>query len=179
MPAIMTTCIGECAQSGLRQSAYQWACVLVRPENFSQVPPKFKTKIESTARRPVKTEDEPEPLSPCPFCKFEIPESRLDCPSCKNNIPFCLASGKHMIVSDWSQCPECKMACIYTEMRKMLEKDPVCPMCEKNVTPMSVTISQDPEAEFKALASLMKDSGNQEEGDEKASDEEIDAALIN
>lgn len=58
MTAIMTTSIGECTQAGLKQQAYQWACVLIRPENMDQIPPKFKTRIESIARRPVKQEDE-------------------------------------------------------------------------------------------------------------------------
>ena len=81
---IITSTIGECTQSGLKQNAYHWACVLIRPENIDQIPPKFKTKIEGIARRPIKAEDEAEPLSPCPHCGFHIPETRLDCPSCKS-----------------------------------------------------------------------------------------------
>lgn len=60
---IMTTTIAECAQSNLKAAAYTWSCVLIRPENIDQVPPKFKKKVEQIARRPVKTEDDPEPLS--------------------------------------------------------------------------------------------------------------------
>ena len=105
MANIMTTAIGECNTAKLNQMAYTWACVLIRPEYMEKIPPKFKTKIESIARRPVKTEDEPEPLSPCPFCKFSIPETRLDCPSCKRKLPFCAARGKHMVLSEWSKCP--------------------------------------------------------------------------
>jgi len=39
------------------------------------VAPKFKKKVEAIARKPVKTEDDPEALSPCPHCSFEIPET--------------------------------------------------------------------------------------------------------
>jgi WD repeat-containing protein 19 len=133
--------------------------VLIRPENIDKIPPKFKTKIEQIARKPVKQEDPAEPLAPCPFCRFQIPETRLDCPSCKRNIPFCCASGKHMVLTEWSSCPQCQMVCNYSEMKRVLEADPVCPICDKQVMPMSVTISSNAEQEFKSLVELMKDSG--------------------
>ena len=132
----MTSCIGECSQAGLKRSAYYWATVLIRPENIDQIPPKFKSKIEGIARRPVKAEDEPELLTPCPHCSFEIPEYKLDCPSCKNIIPFCLASGKHMLIQDYSKSPACGMPCNYTEMKRVLEADPTCPMCNSEVMPI-------------------------------------------
>lgn len=155
----MTTTIGECSQAGLKQAAYQWACVLIRPENIDNIPPKFKTKIEQIARKPIRQDDPPEPLSPCPYCRFNIPETRLDCPQCKRNIPFCAASGKHMVLTEWSNCPHCLMCCNYTDMKRCLESEQTCPICEKPTAPMSVTISQNAEAEFKALVELMKDSG--------------------
>jgi len=154
----MTSCIGECSQSGLKRQAYHWACVLIRPENIEQIPPKFKSKIEGIARRPVKAEDEAEPLTPCPSCGFEIPETKLDCPSCKNLLPFCLASGKHMILQDYSKCPNCLMPCNHTEMKRVLEGEPICPICSTEVMPIQVKISEDAETEFKELMTLMKDS---------------------
>ena len=49
-------------------------------------------------------------------------------------------------------------------------------MCEQNVPPMSITLASDPEAEFKALTALMKESGpggeNNEEGEGEEDDEE-------
>jgi len=104
---IITTTVGECSQAGLKQAAYNWSCVLIRPENINNIPPKFKAKIENIARKPVRTDDPAEPLSPCPYCRFSIPETRLDCPQCKRNIPFCAASGKHMVLTEWSSCPQC------------------------------------------------------------------------
>lgn len=169
----MTTCVGECAQAGLKQIAYQWACVLIRPENLNQIPPKFKTRIESIARRPVKVDDEPESLAPCPYCKFEIPEYRLDCPGCKHYLPFCAASGKHMILSEWSSCPKCSMCTNYSEMKKMTEFEPVCPICDAQVAPMSVTIADDVQSEFKAFSELLRDSGPSKE-DEEENEEEGD-----
>ena len=168
---IITSTIGECTQSGLKQNAYHWACVLIRPENIDQIPPKFKAKIEGIARRPVKAEDETEPLSACPNCGFSIPETRLDCPSCKSNLPFCCASGKHMVLSDWSSCPRCKMACNYSEMKRVLEAEPECPMCNQGVQPMELRLSDDANAEFRTLMELMKDSGPTGDEEEKKSDE--------
>lgn len=46
MVNIMTTTIGECSQANLKQQAYNWSCVLIRPENIDKIPSKFKTKIE-------------------------------------------------------------------------------------------------------------------------------------
>jgi len=31
--------------------------------------------------------EEDEPLSPCPFCQYEIPETQLQCTACNSNIP--------------------------------------------------------------------------------------------
>lgn len=61
------------------------------------------------------------------------------------------------------------MPCNYTEMKRVLEADPSCPMCDKTLEPMEIVIASDPEAEFKALIELMRDSGpskdEEEEGD--------------
>ena len=48
-------------------------------------------------------------------------------------------------------------------MKRQLEFEPVCPICESAVNAMSITIAADPESEFKALSELMKDSGPTEE----------------
>jgi len=59
-------------------------------------------------------------------------------------------------------------------MKRVLESEPVCPICEKPTAPMSVTISDKAEIEFKALVELMKDSGPQADDKEKNGDEEDD-----
>jgi hypothetical protein len=33
------------------------------------------------------------------------------------------------------------MCCNYGDMRKVLEAEPICPMCEKHVDPMQIMIS--------------------------------------
>ena len=62
-----------------------------------------------------------------------------------------------MILSDWSSCPSCKMCANYSDFKRVLEAEPVCPMCEAQVPPMTVKIAEDPAGEFKALVALMKD----------------------
>jgi hypothetical protein len=51
------------------------------------------------------------------------------------------------------------MCCNYSELKKFLEFEQQCPMCEANVSPMDIMIADDPAAEFKTIMSLMKDSG--------------------
>lgn len=70
---------------------------------------------------------------------------------------MCIASGKHMILSEWSKCPVCKMCAIHTELKKVLESEAACPMCDATVPPMTIKISEDPPKDFKDLIGLMKD----------------------
>lgn len=79
-----------------------------------------------------------------------------------------------MLIKEWSSCPSCKMPANYSELKRVLESEPICPMCEQNVPPMSITLSSDPEGEFKALTALMKESGPSDENEE-GEDEEDDA----
>jgi hypothetical protein len=70
------------------------------------------------------------------------------------------------------------MPAIYSDFKRLLENEPVCPMCEQNVPAMSITLASEPEAEFKALTALMKDSGPNEaneeaEGEAEEEDEDI------
>jgi hypothetical protein len=83
-----------------------------------------------------------------------------------------------MTIKEWSSCPACKLPAIYSDFKRLLENEPVCPMCEQNVPAMSITLASDPEAEFKALTALMKDSGPNEaaedaEGEGDDDDEDI------
>lgn len=49
-------------------------------------------------------------------------------------------------------------------------------MCEQNVPAMSITLSSDPEAEFKALTALMKETGPGDEEANKEDDEDDEDA---
>ena len=85
-----------------------------------------------------------------------------------------------MILSDWTQCPSCKMCGIYSELKKVLENENTCPMCDQQVHPMSVKISDDSSADFKALVALMKDppSNEEEEGNNEEDSDNEDANML-
>lgn len=74
--AILTSTVIECYRAGLKQSAFQFAALLMRPENRGAIDAKFKRKIESIVRRP-ETDEIHELNSPCPFCDTLIPKSSL------------------------------------------------------------------------------------------------------
>jgi WD repeat-containing protein 19 len=93
---ILTSTVVECQRAGLKQSCYEYACVLMRPEYRDQIPEAFKQKIEKFVRRPSNEEEE-ETCSPCTHCALPIPDTLLDCPSCRNALPFCATTGRHMV----------------------------------------------------------------------------------
>ena len=78
-----------------------------------------------------------------------------------------------MVLSEWAECPKCNMCCNYNDMKRFLESEPQCPMCEANVSPMDIQIAEDPSTEFKTIMSLMKDSAKQEDKG-KLSDDDSD-----
>jgi len=83
-----------------------------------------------------------------------------------------------MLLSDWTCCPACKMCANYTQFKKVLEADPICPMCGTNVPPMSVKLSDDSTKDFKALVALMKDQNTEDENDEEMDSDEEASNLI-
>lgn len=96
--------------------------------------PEYKRKIENMVRKPDRdAEDEEEPAWPCPFCRTPGPESDLECHHCKDVIPFCIATGKRCIVSDWARCPSCQFNCRAQDFVKVLLADKACPMCNEQV----------------------------------------------
>eukprot|EP00831_Metopus_contortus_P026339 TRINITY_DN2243_c0_g2_i2.p3 TRINITY_DN2243_c0_g2~~TRINITY_DN2243_c0_g2_i2.p3 ORF type:complete len:263 (-),score=45.75 TRINITY_DN2243_c0_g2_i2:40-828(-) len=163
---ILTSVVMECARSGLKYAAYQWSLVLAKPENRSQISEKYKKKIEDIARKPVKVQDDPEPSSPCPFCKNPLPDLDVDCKSCKNCVPFCIASGKHMTWSDWGCCPSCKLPAIIKEFHRVLEAEAICPMCDKEVFPASIMKVKEVEEELKSFQAQYVEE-TEEPGDEE------------
>lgn len=98
MVPILTSAVIECHRAGLKQSAFQFATMLMRPENRSQVDAKYIKKIEAVVRKPPKPNkdgdngDPSEPLSPCPYCEYKLPETGISCSQCKNSLPFCIVT---------------------------------------------------------------------------------------
>ena len=172
---ILTSTVAECMKAGLKKEAQTWALVLMRKENRDQIPEAFKKKISSIALKNLKDhEDNPEPLSQCPFCKENIPITQLDCDNCKNSIPFCIASGQHMTLDDWCNCPVSGMPALLSEYRKILTvEDSSCPVGEGVVDPSKLRPVADAAAELKSLTASPKEE-NEEEGEEEEDEDEED-----
>ncbi|KAB7504545.1 WD repeat-containing protein 19, partial [Armadillidium nasatum] len=65
---ILTSTVIECQRSGLKNSAFNFASLLMRPDTRAQIDAKYKKKIEAIVRKPQRTEEE-EPKTKCPFCQ--------------------------------------------------------------------------------------------------------------
>ncbi|NWX33087.1 WDR19 protein, partial [Notiomystis cincta] len=129
---ILTSAVIECHRAGLKNSAFSFAAMLMRPEYRSKIDPKYKKKIETMVRRRDTTETE-EPTTACPYCAFQLPECELLCPSCKNSLPYCIATGRHMVRDDWTVCPRCDFPALYSEFKSMLQTENMCPMCSERI----------------------------------------------
>ncbi|XP_043247202.1 WD repeat-containing protein 19-like isoform X3 [Amphibalanus amphitrite] len=127
---ILTSTVIECQRSGLKKSSFQFAATLMKPEYKDQVDPKYKKKIEAVVRKPAKAEEEEFP-SPCPFCENMIAETELNCDKCKRTLPYCIASGRHVVKGDLTECPYCHFPAIRSELAKFVESDDPCPMCNR------------------------------------------------
>jgi len=108
MVPILTSTVIECQRAGLKNSAFEFASMLMRPEYRSQLDPKYKKKIEAIVRRP-KRDEEQEEMSPCPISGIPIPITQLECPTTKDALPFCVVTGRHMVADDWCFCPVSRM----------------------------------------------------------------------
>jgi WD repeat-containing protein 19 len=140
---ILTSTVIECQRAKLQKTCYEYAAMLMRPEYRNSVDPKYKKPIETFVRRPA-TEEVNERLTPCPYCQFELPETLLECPSCKNSIPYCVASGRHMVFHDWTNCPSCKFPALYSVFVERIRADGACAMCGKSVNLADVKRIEDP-----------------------------------
>jgi WD repeat-containing protein 19 len=100
----------ECQRSGLKNAAFSYAAILMRPEHRPKIDDKYKSKIEAIVRKNAanrggdadgggtgtgsrEEDEEMGAKTPCPACSFpDLPEMDLDCPRCKVRLPFCLAT---------------------------------------------------------------------------------------
>lgn len=130
---ILTSAVIECHRAGLKNSAFSFAAMLMRPEYRNDIDSKYRKKIEAMVRRPDTSELEEE-TTPCPFCGFQLPQNDLLCISCKNNLPYCIATGRHMLKEDWSVCPHCEFPALYSQFIQLLDTETVCPMCSVSLS---------------------------------------------
>ncbi|KAI9206652.1 uncharacterized protein BJ171DRAFT_597315 [Polychytrium aggregatum] len=140
---ILTSTVIECQRAGLKKEAFEFAAMLMRREYRQKVDAKYKKKIEQIIRqegkpRPEKDESIEETSTPCPFCSNPVPESVLDCIECKNHLPYCIATGRHMVASDWSQCPRCEFPALFSEFVDLVGRTGLCPMCSNEISAESI-----------------------------------------
>ncbi|CAG0902490.1 unnamed protein product, partial [Darwinula stevensoni] len=128
---ILTSTVIECHRSGLKESAFNFAAMLLRPEYRDDIDPKYRKKIEAIVRRPPRdgVGQEEEPKTPCPACSYPIAETGLDCSQCKNHLPFCIVTGRHLVRGDLTSCPRCNFPAIRSEFVKLVGSGDGCPMC--------------------------------------------------
>eukprot|EP00053_Salpingoeca_punica_P013406 m.121269 g.121269 ORF g.121269 m.121269 type:complete len:1367 (-) comp16199_c0_seq2:1475-5575(-) len=148
MVNILTSTVIECHRSGLKNSAFIFAAMLLRPEFRNQVDAKYKKKIEQIVRKPEKSET-PEDETPCPYCQHPVAATKLVCTQCDNMLPYCIASGQHMVESDWSECPHCAFPALYSEFSALMQSEENCPMCAKPLTADKVVKVLDPASRLK------------------------------
>ncbi|CAD7950767.1 unnamed protein product, partial [Amoebophrya sp. A25] len=86
---ILTSVVIECQRAGLKQEAYTYAAMLMRPEYRTQISEQYKRKIETIVRKKQSADEgapPPDAISagnaPCPYCATMIARSSVDCSHC-------------------------------------------------------------------------------------------------
>jgi len=131
---IITSTVIECHRAGLRGMAFEYASMLMRPDYREQLQDAYKRKIEAIVRKPGDKTDADEPETASPYDpNARVPETVLECPTTKNFIPYCIATGRHITVSDLCLCPSCNFPASFGYFTKLIEGDGVCPMCSGDV----------------------------------------------
>jgi len=146
---ILTSTVIECHKAGLRGSAFEYAAMLMRPEYRPMLQEPYKRKIESIVRKPGDKTDVEEPETPSPFDpSARLRETELECPSTRNFIPYCVATGRHVVLADMCLCPSCGFAACFSAFTRLIESEGACQMCLKPVD-LSTIIKME-EADAKA-----------------------------
>ncbi|KAK6027969.1 tetratricopeptide repeat protein [Ostertagia ostertagi] len=130
---ILTSAVVVCSKAGLKSAAHRAAVQLMQPEYRQKIDVKYKKKIEALVRRADKADDADETRPPCPHCAYPVPETVLACDNCKSTIPYCIITGRHIVDSDFAQCPSCNFPGYYSEFKKLLALNEVCPMCSSSL----------------------------------------------
>ena len=137
---ILTSTVIECHRAGLRGLAFEHASTLVRPEYRSQLQEQYKRKIEAIVRKPGEKNDVEEPETPSPYdTNATLAETSLECPSTRNTVPYCIATGRHIVLHDLALCPSCNFPASFSYFTKLVEAEGTCPMCMDQVHVASIT----------------------------------------
>merc|ERR1711920_953532 len=145
---ILTSVVIECQRAKLSTEAYQYACMLMRPEYRPQVAEQYKKKIENIVRKPcADVEGGPgDSQSPCMYCGAQMGDAMLDCTMCKNISPFCIITGMRMLRDDWTYCPSCNFPAKRSAFTAALQTCDQCTMCDEQIKPGDLPNVTDPSA---------------------------------
>jgi len=144
---ILTSTVIECHRAGLRGSAFEYATTLMRPEYRPQLQDPYKRKIEAIVRKPGDKTDVVESESASPYdLGVVLAETSLECPSTKNTIPYCIATGRHIVLSDLCLCPGCDFPALFSQFTRLMESDGTCPMCTQSIALNSILKMDDIDA---------------------------------
>eukprot|EP00392_Amoebophrya_sp_AT5.2_P002827 g2832.t1 len=150
----------ECQRANLKDDAYTFAVMLMRPEHRSQISDQYKRKIETIVRKRQNPDDAAGAASQnalCPFCESSIPRASTDCAHCLNILPLCIYSGLFVTREDYSYCPKCKFPARYTEITK--NADDPCPMCSQTFSNADVELVRDTSQALAAFTGQFKKGG--------------------
>ena len=161
---ILTSAVIECQRSGNKAKAFEYAALLMSPENRKEIPEKFRKKIEAIVRKKRGTLSDVDPdATPSPYdTKIRVPVNELVCPTTRNDIPWCIISGYHMRADDWCICPNTNMPALYSKYMQWIEVDKTDPITGKPVDVGGIVKVKDPE-EYLAAYNASEDL--QEGGD--------------
>lgn len=132
---ILTSTVIECHKAGLRASAFEYASTLMRPEYRPHLGEAYKRKIEAIVRKPGERTDLEEPVTPSPYDGTTmVAETSLECPLTKNTLPYCVATGRHIVLSELCICPTCCFPALYGPFAALVQSESTCPMCQQVVS---------------------------------------------
>ena len=144
---ILTSTVIECQRANMKKTAYEYACVLMRPEYRSNITPEYKRKIENIVRKSSALsatdaggamESDHEATSDCPYCGAPGSAVDLDCSKCMTVIPYCIVTGMRMKVGDWTKCPKCEFPATQSAMLAHVQTSGTCPMCQSSLSAADV-----------------------------------------
>ena len=139
--SILTAATMKCYRTGQFRNAKEIALILTQPENQPSVDPKYLPSIEQIAAGNLEDEGLMT-CSSCPYCNAPVEDYNLNCDDCKRILPFCIASGKHMVVNGWTECPHCRFPAIFLQFKKLLAITKCCPMCNEIVESASLAMKR-------------------------------------
>jgi WD repeat-containing protein 19 len=135
MIRILTSGVVYCYKAGLKKSAYEYATILARPENRKGLDEKNKKNIAQIVRKKRDVIDVTVPLGHCPNCRSEMDCWDTSCSNCKEDIPYCIVTGQHMSLNDWSRCPSCEFPALHSYFVDLLGRNgSECPMCKTKIS---------------------------------------------